>query len=466
MLTFSLETNSKTPLYRQIYEYIKSEILSGQLHAGDKLPSSRSLSTHLAVSRNTVEIAYEQLLCEGYIEAFPRKGYFVGELTYHTRFSIQKTSPETEKTINDSVHSYRYDFSPNNVDMTPFPHSIWRRLSKEQMNDTSLFSLGHHQGDENFRQAIADYLHGSRGVNCDSSQIIIGAGVDYLLLLLTMILDTDVRIAMENPVYQRARQIFSSANFSIEDIPVTKNGIDLQKLKESGANCCYVTPSHQFPLGTVMPVSSRQKLLSWAEEKTDRYIIEDDHDSEFRYKGKPIPALQGMDTGDHVIYIGTFSRAIAPSIRVGYMVLPHSLYKQYQTRCSYFACTVSRIDQARLTSFIQDGYFEKHLNRMRKVYKTKHDLVLSMLDLKHIEIGGENAGLYLVIYLKNQTTPLMEEEILKRADNHGIKLYSLHQYYSSIPTDYKAGFLLGFGCLSENQLREGISLLNEKVLSD
>ncbi|MBP3703009.1 MAG: PLP-dependent aminotransferase family protein [Lachnospiraceae bacterium] len=464
MLTFSLETNTGIPLYRQIYEYIKKEILSGSLRAGDKLPSSRTLATHLAVSRNTVEIAYEQLLCEGYIDALPRKGYFVAELTYHTNFSVNTSIDRKPVSDIGNLDEFRFDFSPNNVDMTPFPHSIWRRLSKEQMNDTTLFSLGDYQGDENFRQAIANYLHGSRGVNCQPAQIVIGAGVDYLLLLLTLILNPKGTIAMENPAYKRARRIFSSADFKIDDIPVLKSGMDLTMLKKSTANYCYVTPSHQFPLGTVMPAANRQKLLAWAAEKEERYIIEDDHDSEFRYKGKPIPALQGMDRGDNVIYIGTFSRAIAPAIRVGYMVLPLSLCEKYKTRCSYFACTVSRIDQARLTSFIQEGYFEKHLNRMRKVYKTKHDLVLSLLDTDKVEIVGGNAGLYVVVHLKNKTGIFAENEIIERARQYGIKLYGLSEYYSKIDENYQPGFLFGFAPLSEKELKEGISLLNSKVL--
>ena len=465
MLTIPINNQSNIPLYQQIYSFIKTEIQEGKLKAGDKLPSSRILASNLDVSRNTIDIAYDQLLCEGYIDSYPRKGYYVNQLTYHQSFTpplnpLPKRSTARQETV------YDYDFSPDDVDIAHFPHSIWRRLSKEQMNDTDLFSLGDHQGDSDFRMAIASYLHGSRGVNCSLDQIVVGAGVDFLLLLLTRILDKNKSIAMENPAYQRARHIFSSNEFAIHDIPVNDTGMDLDALSTSDSSYCYVTPSHQFPLGSIMPVSNRQKLLSWATKEPGRYIIEDDHDSEFRYKGKPIPSLQGMDTQGKVIYIGTLSKAIAPAIRVGYMVLPPDLLTDYQKHCSYFACTVSRIDQALLTSFITEGYFEKHLNRMRKIYKSKHDLVLSLLKNKDVEIHGSNAGLYLVVYLNNKIGPDQENQIIDSARTNRIKLYGLYEYYTCIPDIYRPGFLLGFGSLTEQQLQEGIHLLCEKVLCE
>lgn len=459
MLTCHLDTNSAVPMYEQIYRYIRQEIRSGALACKQKLPSTRQLAIHLQISRNTVDMAYSQLVSEGYIESIPKRGYFVCNVT---QLLDLPSNTELTTTSNQSPkEKYQYDFSPFAIDISKFPFATWRKLSRECMSfdNNELFLLGARQGDLSFRQAIRQYLHESRGVNCSEDQIIIGAGADYLLQLLCQLLPSNSKIAMENPTYKQAFLIFQGLEFPVQAIGLTEKGINLEELSNSDANLCYVTPSHQYPVGIVMPYKQRLKLLAWANEDASRYIIEDDHDSEFRYRGKPIPALAGMDTKNKVIYLGTFSRAIAPAIRIGYMVLPKPLLEQYQKNFSYYASTVSRVDQAILTSFIEGGYFERHLNRMRKVYKGKHDTLLNALQIfqDEITIHNENAGLHILVCFHGNHT---ENSLLSLAKEHNIRLYPLSEHYiTNVPDSEGVNLLFGFGNLSEGEIQSGIQKL-------
>ncbi len=461
MITINLDNHSNIPLYEQIYSFIKNEIRIGSLPYGNKLPSTRSLSSHLNVSRNTVDLAYSQLLSEGYIESLPKSGYYVCQVEELAIPSESKQSKTHFTQIQEQ--NYLYNFSPFAVDLDHFPYHTWRQLSKNCLSENNLLFLsGNNQGDEAFRYAIETYLHQSRGVNCTKEQIIIGAGVDYLLQLLINLLHRNRMIAMENPAYKRAYKIFNGLDCQTIPISLDEKGMNINELESCSADIAYVTPSHQYPLGVVMPISRRMELLNWASSKPERYIIEDDHDSEFRYKGKPIPALQGIDTHEKVIYIGTFSKAIAPAIRVGYMVLPYPLLEIYHNEFDYFASTVSRIDQSILTSFIEQGYFERHLNRMRKIYKSKHDALINALKIfgNNIDISGENAGMHLVLKLK---TTLSEEEIIEKAALSGIKLYGLAEHFIHLPNDYSPSLLLGYANLTEDQIQSGIKLLHQTL---
>lgn len=465
MLTIPIETHSSIPIYEQIYDYIKKEIKDKNLPIHSKLPSTRNLSRHLGISRNTVDMAYAQLVSEGYIEAVAKSGYYITEVTGLTNLTRQK--PYQSKQIKNFT-KYQYDFSPFAIDIKSFPYNVWRKLQKDCMNDSNndLFLLGDNQGDIPLREAIATYLHSSRGVNCSYEQILVGAGADYLLLLLTQILkltSTDLSIAMENPSYKRAYDIFTGMDIPVIPVELDQSGLTLETLYTNSPDIVYVTPSHQYPLGVVMPVKRRLELLKWASLKAERYIIEDDHDSEFRYKGKPIPALQGMDTLDKVIYLGTFSRSIAPAIRVGYMVLPKDLLHLYHSSVSYYSSTVSRVDQYILTRFISDGYFERHLNRIRTLYKNKHDIVMQALKIfkDKITIEGENAGLHLVVRF---TTIASEETILQLSKNCGIKLYGLSRHYIiKNQSNESPAILLGYANLSEDGIIKGIELLYENL---
>ena len=462
MLSINLEPRSKIPMYEQIYHYIKSEIKEGKLPCNYKLPSTRNLASHLQVSRNTVDMAYSQLVSEGYIEAVPKSGYYVAMVSELTILSakqakIIKPSAKSKKT-------YRYDFSPFAIDINTFPYNTWRKLSRNCMNEhnNDLFLLGDNRGDESLRAAIGQYLHESRGVNCSDDQIIVGAGADYLLQLLSQLfhhIKPQTRIAMENPTYKQAYRIFTGLNHTVIPIQLDQSGICMEPLYQSSADVAYVTPSHQYPLGIVMPIKRRMELLVWAEKAPDRYIIEDDHDSEFRYKGKPIPSLQGIDSSGKVIYLGTFSRAIAPAIRVGYMVLPKSLMDLYNQYLSYYSSTVSRVDQYILTHFITDGYFERHLNKLRKFYKAKHDALVQSLKIfqNKVTIEGENAGLHLVLRFKTRAT---EKELIQAAADKSVKIYGLSQHYITKPETFQPpSILLGYANVGEKDIPDGIQAL-------
>lgn len=496
MLTISIDTKSKEPMYEQIYKYIRDEIVNGNITCGTKLPSSRGLAAHLEVSRNTIDMAYGQLLSEGYIESFPKKGYFVcaletlyaegiyvenaqeggegatiglpdeaGEREWSMGGSAALTYVDGRKQLGENVQSeYKIDFSPSGVDMDYFPYSKWRKLMKECLIDDNkeLFLSGNHQGDMELRKAVQNYLHQSRGVRCKVSQIIIGAGSDYMLLLLSRILPGMQHVAMENPAYKQAYTIFDSVGYPITPVSLDEQGIRMDLLEKSDANLVYVTPSHHFPLGMVMSVNRKQKLLAWASKKEERYIIEDDYDSEFRYFGKPIPALQSQDPFGKVIYIGTLSKAIAPGIRMSYMVLPEKLMEQYYEVAGFYFSTVSRIDQWVISQFFLQGHFERHLNRMRKIYKIKHDILLQELKESGlpIHIAGESAGLHFLLEFGEKTADAAgtERRMVELARQEGIKVYALADYYieeeERVPT-----ILVGFARLKEQEIVEGVKAL-------
>lgn len=459
MLTISLDTKSNIPLYEQIYRYIKNEISAGNLSAGDKLPSARNLALNIQVSRNTIDMAYGQLLSEGYIDSISKKGYYVNQVTNLVHISSHNSSTEIQNKV--AKKNYKYSFSPFSIDLNSFPYNTWRKLSKNCMNDANkdLFLLGANNGDLGLRIAIKKYIHDSRGVNCDAEQIVIGAGADYLLQLLAQLFNKSNRIAFENPTYKQAYKIFKGFGFKTQGIFIDENGINIDELKKSNSSIVYVTPSHQYPLGIVMPIKRRLELLAWCNEpESSRYIIEDDHDSEFRYKGKPIPSLQSLDNNSKVIYLGTFSRAIAPAIRIGYMVLPKPLLDIYNKLFSHYSSTVSRIDQTIIKNFIEEGHFERHLNKMRKIYKCKHDTMLNALKIfkNNIETNGENAGLHLVITFKYN---ISEDKLIKIASDNSIHLFGLNKHYIKTPPAAFPTILLGYANLSEQEIYEGISYL-------
>ena len=467
-MTIRLRTDSDKCLYRQIYEHIRQEIREGKLLAGERLPSTRSLAEYLQAARSTVDYAYDQLLSEGYIEARPYKGYFVCRL--EGIFALEQEpdkeaepetdSPGTEMPEEEGV----INFSPYGIDMNGFPFSVWKRITKNILNDgnSDLFAQGEPQGDYDLRLTISRYLHSSRGVNCKPEQIIVGAGNDYLLLLLEKILGRHVGIAMENPTYKRAYRIFRSFAYHIVTVDMDDKGMRADRLEQEQVRVAYVMPSHQYPTGAVMTIGRRAELLRWAEKKPDRYLIEDDYDSEFRYRGKPIPSLQSSDERGKVIYIGTFSKAIAPAIRVSYMVLPESLLEVYRRECSFYSCTVSRIDQRILNEFIRDGYFERHLNKMRMRYRAKHDLLLEGLEpfRKEFTISGEDAGLHLLLTARESVT---EQELLDAAAREKVKVYGMSENMVT-STTAKATVLLGFGSMEEADMEEGLNRLRKAWL--
>lgn len=464
-LTIGLDLNGKKHLYEQIYEHIKDEIRKGKLPTGERLPSTRSLAAFLQVARSTVELAYEQLLSEGYIESIPYKGYYVSGIESLLDLDIEPPKAVKHKAEQDRTEEkkrYLYDFSPSAIDMAAFPFATWKRITKNILVDANseMFASGSPKGDIELRRTIVRYLHSSRGVNCSPEQIIIGAGNDYLLMLLEKILGRHVRIAMENPTYKRAYRIFESFAYPISPVPMDSSGMRVDALRQSGASVAYVMPSHQYPTGVIMPIGRRLELLKWAAEQEERYLIEDDYDSEFRFKGKPVPALQASDHSGRVIYIGTFSKSIAPAIRISYMVLPLPLLEIYESKCFFYSTTVSRIDQRILNEFIGKGYFERYLNKMRKIYREKHDFLLG--ELKELEAGfrisGENAGLHLLLTSKNKE---QEGKLTAAAASAGVKVYGLSEYCVGEQIPGEATVILGYAALSREQITEGIRRLKD-----
>lgn len=458
-LLIPLDHKAKIPLYEQIYDYIKSEIQKKMILPGESLPSSRALSRQLSVSRSTVDLAYEQLVSEGYLESVPCKGYFVGDIEelFHLGGVKEKKSKAPER----KREHYIYDFAVNGIDPNGFPQNVWKKISKQILaeDDNNLFLLGNSQGEWELREAIASYLHHARGVEAVADQIVVGAGNDYLLMLLSVLLGRDTRIAMENPTYKSAWNCFKSLGHEVFSVSMDESGMRPGELEDSGAQAAYVMPSHQFPMGMVMPIKRRLQLLNWAKKHPGRYLIEDDYDSEFRYKGKPIPALQGYDQHETVIYIGTFSKAIAPSIRISYMVLPQSLAQAYREIGKNFSATVSRVDQKIIEIFLREGYFERHLNRMRALYKGKHDLILKNLkDMTSVcKVFGENAGVHLLLQLKKGFT---EEKAVELAKEAGIKVYPLHQYYVNQGQERSMeAVLLGYATMDDSLIQKAMEAL-------
>ena len=462
-LTMELDGTSRTPLYEQIYNYIKGDIQCGKIEARQKLPSTRALASFLQVSRSTVDLAYEQLLSEGYIESAPYRGYFVCEID-----ALYRSNPSGQaqpvKEPKKEAESYRYDFSPNGIDLAHFPFNTWRKITRNTLIDDKkeMFQLGDPRGDESFREALCEYLYQSRGVKCSPEQVIIGAGNDYLLMLLSRFLGTDYLVAMENPTYKQAYRIFESMGFGVTTVNMDKSGMDVQKLQESRAQIAYVMPSHQYPLGVVMPMKRRMELLEWADGGDSRYIIEDDYDSEFRYVGKPIPALQGNDTKGRVIYIGTLSKSIAPAIRVSYMVLPERLLEAYEQYGSFISSTNLICENYReriLEEFLRGGYYERHLNRMRTIYKSKRDVLMEeMKKLSSIcQVSGDRAGVHLLVRFTGNMT---EKTAIRQAARVGIKVYGLSEYYiRPMKGSGSATVLMGYANLTEEEIREAVALL-------
>ncbi|WP_074608298.1 PLP-dependent aminotransferase family protein [Bacillus cereus group sp. BfR-BA-01350] len=456
-LTPNLNTQSKIALYVQLYEYIKKEIKDGTIPAFTKLPAKRKLASYLQVSKNTVEAAYEQLLAEGYIESASRKGYFVCKV--EQMMDVEGSEAKVEE-VSFREENYTFDFTQTGVDTNTFPFTTYRKLINDvwQPHNNDLLFLGHPQGELSLREEIANYLYESRGVRCSASQIVLGAGTQILVKLLFQLLKGS-NYAVENPGYHRKMVVFEQGEKKVQMLSLDRDGICMADLENSDANVVFVTPSHQFPYGMIMPITRRTQLLQWAKKEEDRYIIEDDYDSEFRYSGRPIPALQGLDTDGKVIYMGTLSKALLPSLRMSYIVLPKNLIKKYQKEYLFYTQSVSRMDQEVIRKFLHEGYWEKHIHKMRVVYRKKRDRLVFEIEKyfsNHVEVIGEDSGLHILLKVHNG---MREEELIKEAAKYSIKIYPVSTYYKA-DTAPENVVLLGFAILSEEEIAKAIQLLN------
>ena len=349
MLTYHLKPHDQQPLYEQLYHAVRADIMSGALPGGTRLPSKRQLAANLRVSQITVETAYGQLAAEGYIASAPRRGYFVQEQLAVPVSEPQEPFAPPLPPISASEETYPYDFRTDFVDNGCFPFSTWARLSRSVLSEYSsaLLRATDPCGAAELREEIVRYLHDFRGINVSPDNILIGAGSEYLMHLVIQLLGRDRVYALENPGYRKLYQIFAVNGVTVRPTPLDKHGLRADALAASDASVVYLTPSHHFPLGTVMTAARRLEILRWASEAPDRYIIEDDYDSEFRYASRPIPALGELDRTGRVVYVNTFAKSLAPGLRIGYLVLPNALMARYRERFSRYSSTCRDLTSTR-----------------------------------------------------------------------------------------------------------------------
>ncbi len=462
MLTYVLDPASRTPLYEQLYRFIRQDISSGVLKGGERLPSNRQLAQHLEVSRITVETAYAQLLAEGYLTSAPRKGYFVQE-----SLAVPPHKPILPRPAPDKPAGQRFlfDFKTNIVDTDCFPFSTWARLSRAVLTDYAnrLLLESAPQGEAELREAIRAYLLSFRGIEVSTEQIVVGAGSEYLLHLLIQLLGRERVYALENPGYRKLYQIFEANGAAVRPIALDGKGLRADLLGDASA--VYLTPSHHFPTGVVMPVPRRMQLLQWAAEQPGRYLIEDDYDSEFRYSSRPMPALKELDRQERVIYLNTFAKSLAPSLRIGYMVLPAPLLSAYRDRFSLYSASVPAFEQHTLARFMESGAFERHISRSRNVYKGRLEALLTALRESPLapltEIHGSEAGLHILMRVKNG---LREEDLVRRAAAKGVRVYGLSSYYAPGSRPEKATLILGYAGIDSDRFQEAVALLCEAWL--
>lgn len=429
-------------LYTQLYENIKRDILSGKLKHKEKLPSKRKLSTHLNLSGTTIEIAYQQLLDEGYIYSVPKVGFFVEDI------QTINIAPESKADIPDHHHKQRQlSLKIEDSHIKSFPFHKFRKYARDafEQDQYHLLERGDIQGEEILRNEIRRYLYHSRGVNCENYQIIIGSSTEQLFTLLTKILGNSSYI-LENPGYPLIRKVLQSEHKHYQYIDVDEEGLIASSLPED-VEIVHVTPSHQFPTGVLLSAKRRTELINWSKQKQNRYIIEDDYDSEFRYKGRPLAALQGM-SNERVIYMSTFSKSIFPSIRCAYLVLPDQLLELYKSM-SKPNNTVPRHIQYMIAAFMKDGEFERNINRMRKEYKKKLELVLQSVKktFKQSNITGSDAGMHFVL----ETTEVINKD--------SIAINTIDDYYSGEKTSYKNQYIIGFGSIEDDEISSVIKRL-------
>ena len=418
MLTYELKKAPGVPLYEALYRCIRSDILCGNLKSGEKLPSKRTLAQNLEVSKITVEAAYNQLLSEGYIRSAEKVGYFVESVERIAKPSEMPAAVEAPKSIPGASAS----------GTEHFPFSVWSRLQREVMLDygEQLLLPLPHQGIPELRHAIANHLSAFRGMQVNPDNILIGAGTDFLYNLLIQLLGRDKIYAVEEPGYSKIRKIYAAGGVTTVSAPMDAQGVRPDALQE--AQVLHISPSHHFPTGLVTPVSRRLELLSWA-NTANGWIIEDDYDSEFRFDAHPMPAMLSLNP-DRVIYMNSFSKSLAPSIRISYMVLPASLMALFRKKLGFYSCTVPSFEQYTLARFLSRGYFEKHINRMRKFYKNRRNRILSLLEncafSNRLTILEQDAGLHFLLKVDTQRTDRELTDLISQA---GLRLQALSEYF-------------------------------------
>lgn len=478
MLTYSFVHIGKDTLYEYLYKQIKNDINTQKLKPGEKLPSKRAFAKHLGISTITVENAYNQLVVEGYIYSIPKSGFYVSNITSANPVVSKHITPKA-KTVAEGLkekvgkgrlledkggNGYFMDFVSNATATGNFPFATWNKLMRETMskNRENLMKKSPSVGVYKLRSAIAKYLYQFRGIAAEPEQIVVGAGTEYLYGLIIQLLGFDKKYAVEDPGYQKISHIYKANQVDYVHIPLDEKGMDIVALGSSNSNVVHITPSHHFPTGLVTPISRRYELLTWASEKNNRFIIEDDYDSEFRFLGKPIPALQSIDNSGKVIYINTFSKTLTSTIRISYMVLPKVLMTRYNDELSFYACTVSNFEQYTLAKFIERGYLERHINRMRNYYRNVRDTILdcikARIGTRKSSIMEEDAGLH---FLLKVDTKLNDKQLVERAAQKGIHVSCLSQYYYDKTNAKEHILVINYSGINSDKIKEGVDRLFE-----
>ena len=483
----ALDQNMSVPLYRQLYERLRGSILSGQLEAGTRLPSTRVLASELGVSRTTTALAYEQLLLEGYIESRVGDGTWVARLypeqvfpVYGNAHELNATTPAQtpptvygrrgqtlidmpypEKFYGEQARSGRNLFLVGQPDVTSFPYETWARLlarhARHSLPAVSCYQFA--RGYLPLRQAIATHIGMTRGVHCSPDQILLTTGAQGALdLAARVLLDPGETAWIEDPGYSGARGALLAAGVHPVAVPVDGEGLDVEAGQQLGseARLAMVTPSHQFPTGVTMSLSRRLALLEWS-RKTHGWIVEDDYDSEYRFSGRPLEALYGLDHAGRVLYIGTFSKVLFPSLRLGYLVAPPELLSGLIAAQHFLAVHLPLLEQLALTDFLLEGYFARHIRRMRQLYRERRDALVEALARElggRLEVTVPEAGMHLTVWLP---AGISAQSVARRAAASGV--YVLPIFAFSQRPIQRDGLVLGFANSSPQELRAGVHTL-------
>ena len=467
MIWIELDRSLKMPLIHQIFIKLREKILLGELQEGDRLPSSRELAESLNVSRTVILEVYEQLIAEGYLKTKPGSGTFVesGALLNHFQLlnqSDSNTPPPQSLPVQPMKKDY-IDFRSGVPALSMFPRKKWAQVAKEVYENIEESLLGYNlpEGCTELRDTLSNYLYKTKGIHCNPNQIIITTGATQAFTILAkLLINPNQEVIIEDPVTKEIREIFIERGAKINPIPVDELGIQtamLSNIKKS-SSFVFVTPSHQFPLGSILPIQRRIQLIQFA-TKINCFIIEDDYDSEFRYAGSPISSIKGL-LPDKVIYVGTFSKILSPGLRIGYMILPNSLIEQAKSLKRYTDYHSPTMEQIILARFIQKGYLEKHILKMRKVYKARRDLLIHCLKKtfkESVKITGHSTGLHLITEFKNIA---FSNEMIIHLEHAGVKVYPV-QNHTFVTEQHENKLILGYGHLSPTEIEEGIQRLKE-----
>lgn len=461
----ALERGSQLTLARQIYQQIRQMILSEAIESGHKLPSTRRLSSDLSVSRNTVIEAYSQLIAEGYLKTYNGSGTVVAEGLRALDITISPNRSSVSKQDKTQLADEMIDFRTGIPALEYFPRKEWGDLYREVCSKISVSAFGYcmSAGIWELREAIAQYLYRARGLPCDPNQIIITSGSTQGLSLISHILQDNQKVVlMEDPTHVGLRKVITSAGCLVDSVPVDDNGLctELLDIKKK-VSFIYTTPSHQYPTGSILPIQRRLELVRYAEQ-TDCYIVEDDYDSEFRYDGQPVSSLYELNP-QRVIYLGSFSKILAPALRLGFMVLPQKLFSPCRKLKMYSDVHSDAIGQYTLAQFIQNGGFEKHIWKMKKQYSRKRSFMLGELSkhfLNEFDVLGNATGLHLAMQFHNKT---FTWKIVNEIADNGVRIYPIGNYYIKEEPKHNNGIVLGYSHLPADKVKRGIEVIRNVI---